>query len=265
MVAISVIMGIYNCSSTLQATLDSLYGQTFQDFEIIMCDDGSTDTTLLIAEENRKRHPNILLLKNDRNRGLNYTLNRCLKYAKGKYIARMDGDDISLPMRFEKEYNFLETHPEYAIVSTVAVYFDEIGDFRSGNPKEFPLAEDLVKGNPFVHGACMVRKEAYDAVNGYSEHKCFYRGQDYHLWVKMYAKGYRGCNLQEPLYRMRDDLHAFSRRKYRYRIIEVYIKFLAIKMCKLPWYYSVYMLKPLVVGLLPRKIYNFFHRKKKKE
>ena len=86
MVAISVIMGIYNCSSTLQATLDSLYGQTFQDFEIIMCDDGSTDTTLLIAEENRKRHPNILLLKNDRNRGLNYTLNRCLKYAKGKYI-----------------------------------------------------------------------------------------------------------------------------------------------------------------------------------
>ena len=103
MVAISVIMGIYNCSATLQEALDSLYEQTFQDFEIILCDDGSTDNTLLVAEENRQKHSNIVLLKNDENRGLNYTLNRCLKYARGKYIARMDGDDISLPMRFEKE------------------------------------------------------------------------------------------------------------------------------------------------------------------
>ena len=263
MVAISVIMGIYNCSATLQEALDSLYEQTFQDFEIILCDDGSTDNTLLVAEENRQKHSNIVLLKNDENRGLNYTLNRCLKYARGKYIARMDGDDISLPMRFEKEYNFLESHPEYDIVSAAMIHFDEMGDFKKGNPKECPQKNDLIKGTPFAHPPCMVKKDVYNAVNGYSVGKWLLRVEDYHLWVKMYAAGYRGYNFKEPLHKWRDDRQAFARRKYRYRLNEAYVKYLAIKMCKLPWYYVVYMLKPLVVGLLPRRVYNYFRKKQK--
>lgn len=263
MVTISVIMGIYNCATTLQTALDSLYGQTFQDFEIILCDDGSTDGTLLIAEENRKKHSNIILLKNGNNRGLNYTLNRCLEHVKGKYIARMDGDDISLPMRFEKEYNFLESHPEYAIVSTAMIHFDEMGDFKEGNPKEYPQERDLIKGTPFAHAPCMVRKDAYSAVNGYSVSKWLLRVEDYHLWVKMYAKGYRGYNFKESLYKMRDDRQAFARRKYRYRLNEAYVKYLTIKMCHLPWYYIVYMLKPLIVGLLPKAVYDYFRKRQK--
>ena len=100
MPTVSVIMGIYNCASTLQEALESLYQQTFQDFEIILCDDGSTDDTYDVARTNADLHSCIKLIKNDENHGLNVTLNNCLQIAEGKYIARMDGDDISLPERF---------------------------------------------------------------------------------------------------------------------------------------------------------------------
>ena len=75
---ISVLMGIYNCASTLQEALDSLYAQTCQDFKVVLCDDGSSDNTLQIAEQNAHLHPNVVVIKNERNMGLNYTLNHCL-------------------------------------------------------------------------------------------------------------------------------------------------------------------------------------------
>ena len=118
MARITVLMGIYNCAPTLQEALDSLYAQTYQDFKIILCDDGSKDDTLKIAEENAKKHPNVVVIKNERNMGLNYTLNHCLEYADTEYCARMDGDDISLPTRFEKQIKFMDEHPELALCST---------------------------------------------------------------------------------------------------------------------------------------------------
>ena len=129
MARISILMGIYNCASTLQDALDSLYAQTYKDFKIILCDDGSKDATLRIAQDNARLHDNVIVIKNERNMGLNYTLNHCLKYADTEYVARMDGDDISMPTRFEKEIKFLDEHPEYAVVSAPMVYFDENGDF----------------------------------------------------------------------------------------------------------------------------------------
>ena len=104
---ISVIIGIYNCAPTLVEALDSLYNQTFKDFKIILCDDGSSDDTYNVAKDYVSRHDNIILIRNECNMGLNYTLNHCLKYADTEYVARMDGDDISMPTRFEKEINFL--------------------------------------------------------------------------------------------------------------------------------------------------------------
>ena len=142
---VSVVMGIYNCASTLQEALDSLYAQTLQDFEIVLCDDGSIDKTYEIAKQNADTHPNIKLIRNEKNSGLNITLNNCLKIAEGKYIARMDGDDISLPTRFEKEATFLDEHPEYAIVSTPMIYFDEAGDFRTGKGGKEPSFKDFAK------------------------------------------------------------------------------------------------------------------------
>ena len=110
---ISIIMGIYNCAETLSDAIDSIIAQTYDNWELIMCDDGSTDNTYNIAQEYKERYPDkIVLLKNEKNMGLNYTLNKCLEVASGEYIARMDGDDISLPTRFEKEIGFLNEHSD---------------------------------------------------------------------------------------------------------------------------------------------------------
>ena len=125
---VSVIMGIYNCASTLAEAIDSLLAQTYTDWELIMCDDGSTDNTIAVAESYVERCDNILLIQNEHNMGLPATLNHCLEYAESEYIARMDGDDISLPERFAKEVDFLDTHMEYALVSCYMICFDEHGD-----------------------------------------------------------------------------------------------------------------------------------------
>lgn len=258
---ISVIMGIYNCATTLVEALDSLYAQTYQNFKIILCDDGSTDNTYQIAAEYAKKHDNIILIKNDQNKGLNYTLNHCLEYADTEYVARMDGDDISLPTRFEKEIAFLDSHPEYAIVSCPMIYFDENGDYKVGQTKSTdPIKRDFILSTPFCHAPCMVRSIAYKAVNGYSVDKRLIRVEDYHLWFKMYAAGYKGHNLSEPLYKMRDDRNATRRRTLSNRLNEVYVKHIGYKMLQLPIYSQIYAIRPLLVWLLPNPIYNYLHR-----
>lgn len=265
---ISVIMGVYNCANTLSESINSLLEQTYQDFEVIMCDDGSTDKTREIAQAYCDQDPNrFTLLINEKNMGLNKTLNRCLCAAKGEYIARMDGDDLSLSTRFEKEVAFLDAHPEFAIVSTPMIYFDESGDWGRGTAIEYPQKKDFNFHSPFFcHAPCMVRREAYLEVGGYSEDPRTLRFEDCHLWYKMYAHGYVGYNIQEPLYKMRDDRNAFSRRTLKSRMNAIYVKYVGFKMLKMPWYMYIYILRTLgisiLLGLMPEKLYNKLHRSK---
>ena len=259
---VSVLMGIYNCAPTLSEALDSLYAQTFQDFKIILCDDGSTDDTYAVAKSYADRHDNIVLIQNEKNMGLNHTLNHCLEYADTEYIARMDGDDISLPTRFEKEVKFLDEHLEYAIVSTPMIYFDENGEFRRGHGGFEPTKKTFIKGSPHCHAPCMVRREAYMKVGGYTESKKLLRVEDYHLWMKMYAEGYRGYNLDECLYAMRDDRNAVARRNWTSRRNRAYATWLACKTLHLPWYAYFYCLVPIAKYFIPKSIYNKLHRNK---
>lgn len=261
---ISVIMGIYNCADTLAESLDSLLAQTYQNFEIVMCNDGSTDNTFEVAQQYKDKYPDkIVLIENEKNMGLNFTLNHCLDNASGEYIARMDGDDLCDPTRFEKELSFLLEHPEYEIVSTPMKYFDENGVFRIGTGGGEPNINRIPLGTPFCHAPCMVKKEAYDAVGGYSVDEKLLRVEDWHLWIKMYSKGYKGFVLDEPLYMMRDDQKAISRRKFKYRLNEAYVGRLAVKMLNLPKYYYLLTCRPIIVGMLPKSIYRFFHSIKK--
>ena len=254
-------MGIYNCGNTLAEALDSIIAQTYENWEIIMCDDGSFDNTIEIAEQYVNKYPDkICLLKNKKNMGLNFTLNKCLNEAKGFYIARMDGDDISKLERFSKEISVLEDNPQYSIVSSSMELFDENGVWGKTTVNIKPKKSDFVKSTQFCHAACMVKKEAYDAVGGYSVDKKLLRVEDYHLWVKMYDKGYVGVNIAEPLYMMRDDRNAQARRKFKYRLNEAYVKHYAIKHFGLPFKNYIYCLKPIILGLTPSFIYKILHR-----
>lgn len=261
---ISIIMGIYNCEETLSEAIECILAQTYTNWELILCDDGSTDDTYIIANEYKEKYPDkIVLIKNKKNSGLNYTLNHCLKYATGEFIARMDGDDVCSPDRFEKELRLLSENPEISIVSTDMEFFDEEGVWGRTNVKERPLAKDFLKSTPFCHAACLVKREAYDAVHGYSVSDKLLRVEDYHLWIKMYEKGYKGMNIREPLYRMRDDRSAQRRKKFKYRLNEAYVKAYAVKHLNLPKTGYVYCIKPILIGMLPGFIYKMLHRVKK--
>lgn len=259
---ISIIMGIYNCESTLDEAIQSILNQTYKKWKLIICDDGSQDSSYEVAKKYADNYENIILISNGENKGLNYTLNHCLEYVDTEYVARMDGDDISLPTRLEKEINFLRNNPEFSIVSTNMEYFDESGTWGRSNMITKPSKFDLVKGTPFCHAPCMVRTDAYKAVKGYSVNKWLLRVEDYHLWYKMYLKGYRGYNINEALYHMRDDRNATHRRKYKFRVNEAYVKYLIVRDYKLSIINLIYVIKPLIVGLLPTSLYTYMHKKK---
>lgn len=263
---VSVIMGIYNCSDTLEEAVECIIGQTYTNWELVLCDDGSSDETYSVARRLAGRYPGqIILLRNEQNRGLNHTLNRCLEAATGDYIARMDADDRCSPERFAVEVEVLNSNPDIAIVSTDMEHFDELGAWGRQSHPTLPVPKDFVHGTPFNHAACMVCAEAYKAVKGYSEDRKFLRVEDYQLWIKMYAAGFRGRNIHKVLYQMRDDRNAYSRRKFVYRLNEARVKALAVKALKLPVYNYLYALRPIIVGLLPAGVYDLLHKKKLKE
>lgn len=261
MVTVSVIMGIYNCASTLEEAINSIVNQTFADWELIMCDDGPQDNTLEVALDFKGKYPSkIVVLKNEKNLGLNATLNKCLAIAKGEYIARMDGDDICAPERFAEELAVLQNEPDISIVSTDMSYFDESGTWGKICHPIYPQGIDFLYETPFCHAPCMVRKEAYNAVNGYTVDKKLLRVEDYHLWMKMYKAGYRGKNIGKVLYSMRDDRNAYSRRKFRYRLNSAYVICLTVKELKLPVWGYARALRPIIVGLLPDFLYDKLHK-----
>lgn len=257
---ISVIMGIYNCASTLSESIDSILRQTYTNWELIMCDDGSEDHTYKIAKQYSDQYKNIKLIRNQDNRGLAYTLNQCLQYVDGEYIARQDGDDRSKPERFEKQVEILDKYPEYSFVSSGMTMFDENGDWGEVTPIEKPGKFDFIKGSPFCHAPSMMRKEALIRIGGYIDTNKTLRVEDYDLWFRMYSKGFRGYNIREALYEVRDDRDAISRRKFKYRINEAYVRFNGYRMLKLPLKSYMYALKPILVGLLPIMLYKYYRK-----
>ncbi len=260
---VSVIMGIYNCSQTLPDAIDSILAQTFTNWELIMCNDASTDDTYVVAKQYADKFPGkIILISNQTNQRLAKTLNHCLQYTTGDYIARMDGDDISVLTRFEEQVNFLETHPEYDLVGTQMISFDETGEkgirAASGEPKK----ESLAYRNPFCHATIMARRAVYDQLHGYSEESYISRCEDVELWFRFYEAGFRGYNLERPLYKVRETLGDFKRRKLKYTLDTMRVCFEGYRKLHYPIHKYIFLFKPLVSDLVPRKLMKYYHNVK---
>ena len=260
---ISVIMGIYNCADTLEEALDSLMSQTYQGFKVIMCDDGSSDNTHLIALQYTNKYPDkFILLKNDNNLKLAPTLNRCLEYADTEYVARMDGDDLCDPYRFEVQLNFLDNHPEYSHVSSSMKLFDENGIYSQGGKViSIPGKNQFKNGVPYCHAPTMFRKSTLEKVNGYTAEPRVERIEDYYLWYKIHKAGMQGYNLKEPLYWMRNDKNAFKRRKFKHRLKVFHVKREVLKGLGVK-NGLFYALRDLSKGLVPSKLIYILKRKK---
>ena len=263
---ISVIMGVYNCEKTVKEAIRCILDQTYTNWELVICDDGSSDSTFEVISAFQREYPEkVRVMRNEANKGLNLTLNRCLEEARGELIARMDGDDVCSLDRFEKELKVLLENEDIDIVSTDMNYFDEAGEWGLLQHPTEPVFQDFMKESPFCHAPCMVRKRAYNAVGGYSEDLKTLRVEDYDLWIRMYASGFHGRNIHEALYSMRDDRNAYNRRKFKYRLNEAYVRLKAMRLFRLPVWNFVYVLRPVLVGLLPRFLYDFLHKKRLKK
>lgn len=255
---ISVLMSVYNCEKTVERSIDSIINQTFTDWEFIICDDGSKDNTYKIIQDIAQKEKRIILIRNDINRGLSYSLNRCLEFAKGDYCARMDGDDLCDPHRFEKQINFLDNNKEYGFVSTRMARFDELGIYEISDCFESysPTKKDFIKGSPFCHAPVMVRRSVYDAVNGYRDIQQTIGVEDYDLWFRIYYEGYKGYVMHEPLYYMFDGRDAAKRRTFKRRLNEAWVRKNGYKMLKIPIIFRIYVLKPILIGMIPQCVYK---------
>ena len=219
---ISILMGIYNCAPTLKEAIDSIIAQTYTNWELILCDDCSTDNTYEIAEQYQKQYPDkIILLKNEKNSRLAFTLNHCLEAATGEYVARMDGDDISVPERFEKQVAFLKNHPDIVLVGTAMQRFSDDGSLGAiAYCEKFPDKDTpYKKGLVFNHATIMAYRSVYNELGGYTVSPRTVRGQDRDLWYRFLAAGYKGANMQEPLYLVRENEAAIKRRTAKDRWI----------------------------------------------
>ncbi len=250
---ISVIMSVYNCADTLCEAIDSILAQTYTNWEFVICDDCSTDNTFEICQAYAKKYPDkFVLVQNDVNRKLAYSLNHCLEHASGKFVARMDGDDRSHPDRFEKQVKYLMEHPDMDLVGCAAQKFNENGLHDIYYMEEHPNRYSLYRKLPFGHAMIMTYKRVYDALDGYVVAKRTERGQDYDLWFRFFYKGFQGANLQEALYDVREDDNAIRRRTFKVRWSTYQTTRIGYKLLNYPIRWRIFaFLSALVKSLTP--------------
>lgn len=260
---ISILMGVYNCANTLSEAIDSILNQTYTNWQLIICDDCSTDNTYDIAKSYQEKHPDkIILIRNDINRRLAYSLNHCLEYADGEFIARMDGDDLSLPNRFEVQVDYLNKHPEYDLVGCSMQRFSGNNKFADivysiDNPDYYTLKNKV----PFHHATIMARRKVYDTLNGYTISERTNRAEDYDLWFRFYHAGFKGQNLKEPLYLVREDAAAIRRRTVKSRFNALKITFYGYKLLGYP---KIWLVRPIlrtfIKSLIPYKFVEVYRK-----
>lgn len=197
---VSVLLPVYNTKEEyLRECIESILNQTFKDFELIILNDGSTNN----AEDVIKSYTDsrIRYYKNEKSEGITTGRNKLLELANGKYIAVTDHDDISVPERFEKEFNFLENNPDVSIVSSWLDIFWENGKRRIDKFMPNPRFLDFLEGCVISHPACMYRKADFEKYNLKYEDG-YYGAQDYALFAKA-ARYLKLANIQECLLKYR--------------------------------------------------------------
>ena len=261
MVTVSVVLSVFNEEKYLAEAIESILHQTYRDFELICCDDGSTDGSLEILRQYKGKYSSIIhIIENKKNHGQAYARNRCIRKANGQFIAIMDADDKCDLSRLEKQVRFLCLYPEIGFVGTGMTFFDENGTWATRMTKTFPSKEDYIPHAPFCLASCMFRKEALESVGGYNEKSIYRQGEDYELVVSLLEKGYKGANISEPLYFCREGVEVYKKRRAIDRITEAWKIADIIRRLKLPPYYYLYVLRPLLLALLPGKFYMLLHR-----
>lgn len=260
---VSIIMGIYNCENTLRESIESIINQSYENWELIIYDDCSDDKSLYIAKEYEEKYKDkIKVYKNNKNITLGPTLNRCLQKATGTFIARQDGDDISHKDRLKTQVDFLVQNNEIDLVGTSIKIFDKNGFYGERFLNENPKPQDLMRGTTFAHATIVCKKNVYEILDGYSEDENRKGVEDYDLWFRFFEKDFKGVNLNQSLYFVREDRDSYKRKNTKRRINEVITMFNGRRILGLNYKYDLAIFKPICAALIPVTLLEIYHRKK---
>jgi glycosyltransferase involved in cell wall biosynthesis len=204
MLKISVIMSVYNGEKYLSLAVESILNQSYSDFEFIIINDGSTDTSLDILNKFKEKDKRIKIISRE-NKGLIYSLNEGINLAQGEYIVRMDADDISDSQRLEKQLKYIKDN-DLDICGSYADVINNLGE-KVGEMKYPPLGNKIkffiLLHNTFIHPSVIFKKSIFEKAGGYK--KSFKHIEDYELWTRLVFK-YKAGNIPELLlkYRIHD-------------------------------------------------------------
>lgn len=198
---VTVLMPAYNAGKYIGEAIASVLKQSFNDFELLIVNDGSTDNTLKIISS--FSDPRIVVIHQE-NKGIVSALNNGLQHARAPYIARFDADDVCYPDRLKIQYNFITAHPEYRIIGSAADYIDAEGSYIFTQHPVAHLYEEIQdlppSVCPFIHPCVFYQKAAIINNGGYNEHA--YTFEDHFLWATILKKE-KACNLSQPLIKHR--------------------------------------------------------------
>jgi glycosyltransferase involved in cell wall biosynthesis len=222
---VSVILPVYNGQNYLAAAIESILGQTYTDYELIIIDDGSSDSTkeiVLSYSDSRIKY------FYQENRGLSISLNRGIEYSQYEYIARMDADDIALPQRLEMQITYLKDNPNIDLVGGQMHAINADGDFigyRHSPVGEENIGRYIKFGCPVFHSTYLVRKYVYKSLSGYRNLKT---AQDYDLLLRAHEHGFIIENLSFTVLSYRvHPLGGSQRDKLRQALNKIYVKKMA--------------------------------------
>ena len=197
---VSVVMSVYNSALYLRASMDSILKQSFPDFEFIIINDGSTDNSrdIILSYKDAR----IVLIDNETNKGLIYSLNKGIEHAKGKYIARMDADDISMPVRLERQVSIMESNPVLGACGSSYFSFSKKSVKRVTAITESEVLRAMLLFNSCLcHPAVIIRKKTLLENNIRYTASCLH-AEDYDLWIQMGKVSELG-NAREFLFKYR--------------------------------------------------------------
>ena len=200
---VTVLMACYNASGYLSEAVKSILAQTYSDYEFIIVNDGSTDSTLDMVKGYAAQDGRIVVISKN-NTGLPDSLNKGLGVAKGNWIARLDADDIALPNRLARQIAYVEEYPSTVLVGTGCTLIDVLG--QASRNYQYPIRHDLLVrqirngGSPFPHSSAFFRRETAIQLGGYNRR--FVRSQDVDLWLRLSDVGKIAC-LPESLVQIR--------------------------------------------------------------
>ena len=261
---ISVIMGVRHPEedvSALVCSVESILQQTYQNLELLICEDASSRQAKDVLCRYAQSDGRICLIDGKAAETLAEKLNRCLKAAKGTFIARQDDDDVSAPERLERQIGFLLSHAEISFVGC-NVELMQGGAFAGMRTfPEYPTPRDFLFVQPFIHPTLLFRKEALETVGGYCAEKRCDGCEDYDLLLRLYAAGMAGANLQKAYFQYSIPLPGQSKRTLSMRIRESRVRWARFQQLGMLPGALPYVIKPVLVGLLPNRLLAVLKRR----